>query len=280
VTNPNFDLTGAGFNTPMGPLLANNIKPTIAPLGTFSGQEGTAISFPSNVSSQCPIDSYVWEFSNGTKSYGPNPQRAFDDNGVYDGQLTVTDVTGLSTTQSFTVDVSNVKPSVNAGPDTTADWGRAVPLNGQATDPGSNDQATLQYTWTFGDGSPSATGGPSVVHAYSMPGDYTATLKVCDKDGGCDIDRARDEARHDARLHGPAELGAVEDGDGDRHARGRVRSGRSRQEGHLPAGKPGRGRSDRLDGEGVREHQARPEARVVRAQRNVPGGRCQVQRVR
>jgi len=188
ITNPNFDLTGPGFATPMGSLLANNIKPTIAPLGTFSGNEGTAIPFSANVSSQCPIDSYVWDFSNGTKSYGPNPQRAFADNGVYDGQLTVTDNTGLSTTQSFTVNVANVKPSVNAGPDTTADWGRLVQFNGQATDPGSADQATLQYTWTFGDGSPSATGGPSVLHAYALPGDYTATLQVCDKDGACDSD--------------------------------------------------------------------------------------------
>ncbi len=81
-----------------------------------------------------------------------------------------------------------MKPSVNAGPDTTEDWGRAVQLNGQATDAGSNDQSTLQYTWTFGDGSPSATGGPNVAHAYATPGDYTATLQVCDKDGGCDTD--------------------------------------------------------------------------------------------
>src|SRR3954453_8498765 len=44
VTNPNFDLTGTGFTTAMGSLLANNIKPTIAPLGTFSGPEGSAIS--------------------------------------------------------------------------------------------------------------------------------------------------------------------------------------------------------------------------------------------
>jgi hypothetical protein len=188
VTNPSFDLTGAGFSTPMGALLANNIKPTIAPLGPFAGQEGSAISFSSNVSSQCPIDSYVWDFSNGTKSFGPSPQRAFGDNGVLDGQLTVTDVTGLSSTRSFTVDVANVKPSVNAGPDTTSDWGRSVQFNGQATDPGSNDQGTLQYTWEFGDGTPSATGGPSVLHAYSAPGDYTATLKVCDKDGACDTD--------------------------------------------------------------------------------------------
>src|SRR5207244_2150223 len=138
------------------------------------GSEGSAISFGETATSKCPISSYVWEFSDGTKSYGPNPQRAFADNGVYDGQLTVTDVTGLSATQSFTVTVANVKPSVEAGPDTTTDWGQAVQFNGQATDPGSKDQGTLQSTWSFGDGSPSASGGPSVQHSYSTPGDYVA----------------------------------------------------------------------------------------------------------
>jgi hypothetical protein len=186
VTNPAFDLKGSGFLTPMGSLLANNVNPTISPLASFAGSEGTPIAFSAAVSSPCAIGSYVWEFSNGTKSFGPSPQRTFGDNGVYDGQLTVTDVTGLSTTQNFTVTVSNVKPSVNAGPDTTSDWGRLVQFNGQATDPGSNDQATLQYTWTFGDGTPSASGGPSVLHSYATPGDYVATLKVCDKDAACD----------------------------------------------------------------------------------------------
>ena len=188
VSNPSFDLAGNGFLTSMGALLPNNIKPTIAPFGAFSGQEGSAVSLSASVNSQCPIDSYVWSFSDGTKSYGPTPQRTFTDNGVYDGQLTVTDVTGLSTTKSFTIGVSNAKPSVNAGPDTTADWGRLVQFNGQATDPGSSDQGTLQYSWSFGDGTPSATGGPGVTHSYATPGDYIATLQVCDKDGGCDSD--------------------------------------------------------------------------------------------
>jgi hypothetical protein len=188
VSDPAFDLTGAGFITPMGGVLANNVKPAIDPLGPFSGQEGSAIAFGANITSKCPIDSTVWHFSDGTKSFGPSPQRAFADNGVYDGQVTATDVTGLSTTRSFSVNVSNVKPSVNAGPDTTADWGRAVQFNGQATDAGSNDQGTLQYVWSFGDGSPSATGGPAVVHSYATPGDYNASLQVCDKDGGCDTD--------------------------------------------------------------------------------------------
>src|SRR5262249_59250410 len=77
---------------------------------------------------------------------------------------------------------------VDAGPDTSSDWGKDVQFNGQATDPGSADQATLNYTWSFGDGSPSASGGPNATHAYATPGDYVATLKVCDKDGGCDSD--------------------------------------------------------------------------------------------
>jgi hypothetical protein len=187
-SSPAFDLTGSGFVTSMGSLLANNVSPTIAPLGPFSGSEGGAIGFSAAVDSKCPIASYVWDFSNGTKSFGPSPQRAFGDNGTYDGQLTVTDVTGLSATQSFTVSVANVKPSVNAGPDTTSDWGRPVQFNGQATDAGSGDQGTLQYTWDFGDGSPSASGGPSVVHSYATPGNYDAKLTVCDKDGGCDSD--------------------------------------------------------------------------------------------
>ena len=133
VTNPAFDLTGNGFLTSMGPLLANNVKPTIAPLGSPSGSEGGPVSFSASATSKCPINSYVWEFSDGTKSYGPSPQRAFADNGVYDGQLTVTDVTGLSATQSFTVSVANVKPSVEAGPDTTSDWGQSVPCRWAAS---------------------------------------------------------------------------------------------------------------------------------------------------
>jgi hypothetical protein len=187
VSNPAFDLTGPGFTTDMGPLLANDVKPTIDPLGQFNGSEGSPISFSANVASKCPIASYVWEFSDGTKSFGPSPHRTFTDGGLYDGQLTVTDVTGQSMTQSFTVSVANVAPSVNAGPDTTSDWGVPVQFNGQATAAGSDDQATLQYSWDFGDGSPSADGGPSVAHTYASPGLYTATLKVCDEDGLCNI---------------------------------------------------------------------------------------------
>ena len=184
--NTSIPISGAGASFDLGPVQANNIQPTIDPLGPFAGQEGTPIAFSASTTSQCPITGYVWSFSNGTTSFGPSPQRTFLDDGLLDGQLTVTDQTGLTATRSFTVDVDNVNPVANAGPDDSEDWGRPVQFNGQATDPGSAD--SLEYEWSFGDGTPSATGGPSVSHVYAQPGSYVATFSVTDDDGGVDTD--------------------------------------------------------------------------------------------
>jgi PKD repeat protein len=184
VSNPAFDLTGSGFLTAMGPLLANNVSPTIAPLGPFSGTEGSPVQFSASTQSQCPIDSYVWQFSDGTTSYGPTPQRTFGDEGTYSGQLTVTDVTGLSAVQDFTVNVADALPVPNAGPNTSGAWGVPIAFDGQAVDPGSSDQSTLSYSWDWGDGTP-GTGGASASHVYAAPGVYTATLTVCDEDPSC-----------------------------------------------------------------------------------------------
>lgn len=184
-STPAFDLNGSGETVNLGSLLPNNVPPTIGPFPTFSGTEGTPVSFSATTTSQCPITSYVWNFSDGATAYGPTPQHTFNDGGVFSGQLTVTDETGLSATGNFSVDVADAAPSVYAGPDTTAAWGRPVSFNGQAVAAGSDDQSTLQYTWSYGDGSPSASGGPNAVHSYAAPGNYTAQLTVCSEDGLC-----------------------------------------------------------------------------------------------
>jgi PKD repeat protein len=186
-TNPAFDLTGA-HTTDLGALLANNVPPTIDPVGPFSGTEGAPVAFSAVTHSQCPITSYVWQFSDGTTSFGPSPQRAFGQDGIYSGQLTVTDQTGLSATQSFSVNIANAPPVPSAGPDTSGAWGRPIAFNGQAVDPGWLDQPTLTYSWDWGDGTP-GTGGASAHHTYALPGPYTATLTVCD-DHVCVADTA------------------------------------------------------------------------------------------
>ena len=97
--------TGSGHTTNLGPLQANNIAPTIASLGTFTGKAGSPVYFSAVTTERCPTSSYVWKFSNGTTSYGPAPQRTFSAPGVYDGELTVTDESGLKAKRSFTVTV-------------------------------------------------------------------------------------------------------------------------------------------------------------------------------
>jgi PKD repeat protein len=96
----------------------------------------------------------------------------------------VTDVTGLTAVQDFTVNVGDAAPVATAGPNTSGDWGVPIQFNGQAVDPGWDDQPTLSYSWDWGDGTP-GTGGASATHSYAAPGVYTATLTVCDEDPSC-----------------------------------------------------------------------------------------------
>lgn len=168
----------------LGPLQPDNRPPVVSGISAPNGDEGSQIQFQVDATDNCGPPSIRWDFSDGGVAFGATPRHTFNDNGTYTGQITVKDDTGNTTTKNFALTVANQKPSVNAGPDDSADWGRAVQFNGQATDPGSGDQPTLQYTWDFGDGSPSATAGPGVAHAYAQPGTYTATLTVQDKDGG------------------------------------------------------------------------------------------------
>ncbi|MGD0863572.1 MAG: PKD domain-containing protein [Candidatus Limnocylindrales bacterium] len=179
-------MTGSGATFDLGAVQANNIPPVSNAGGPYAGNEGSPISFDgSGSSSICGFPTLQWNFSDGGVAYGESPQHSFQGPGVYSGLLTATDATGLVSTTTFSVTIANLPPVVNAGPNVGAAWGQPVALNGSAVDPGANDQSTLSYSWNFGDGSPSASGGPSVSHSYSTPGSYTATLTSCDQWGAC-----------------------------------------------------------------------------------------------
>lgn len=184
-----FTLTAGSAPVDFGPVLANNIPPTIGSPTSYTGTEGSPVQLDaSGTTSVCPGSlTYVWNLSDGGTEYGVSPQHVFADNGTYSGLLTVTDQNGNAATQSFSVSVANAAPVANAGPDTSAAWGRAVAFNGSAVDPSPVDQQTLQYTWNFDDGTPPTTtgaSGASTFHAYATPGTYHPTLVVTDKDGG------------------------------------------------------------------------------------------------
>jgi len=190
-------LTGSAGSATLGTLGKNVIPPT-PDAGGGSGhayespdfKQGTPIEFDGSASSSpCGFPTLRWDFSDGGVAFGAKPKHTFQGSGTYSGLLTATDVTGLTATQTFSILIHNLAPVVDAGIDTTAAWGRSVAFNGQAVDPGKDDQDTLGYWWRFGDGTPDATGsGPSVTHAYALPGTYTAMLTVCDRNGACDFD--------------------------------------------------------------------------------------------
>jgi len=186
-------LAGSGGSATLGSLAKNNVPPVVDSGGgtshEYSGDQGAPIAFDGSASSSvCGFPTLRWDFSDGGVAFGPKPKHTFEGSGEYSGLLTATDATGLTSVQTFNVTVFNLAPIVNAGFDTTAAWGRLVAFNGQATDPGKDDQATLTYQWRFGDGSPSATSGPSVLHSYTTPGTYTATFTACDRVGTCQSD--------------------------------------------------------------------------------------------
>jgi PKD repeat protein len=195
-----FDLAGPDTSVVLGTLQKNNVPPTADAGGglthTYSGNQGSPITFDGGGStSVCGFPTLRWDFSDGGVAFGKNPQHTFGGSGTYSGLLTATDATGLTSSTTFSIVVANLAPVVSAGPDTTAAWGRSVAFNGSAVDPGADDQSTLTYSWSFGDASPSATGGPSASHAYSTPGSYLATLTVCDRHAACSSDSRTVEVR-------------------------------------------------------------------------------------
>ena len=185
-TSGSVAMTGGGATFDLGAVQQNNIPPVANAGGPYAGNEGSPITFDGTGSSSiCGFPTLQWNFSDGGVAYGPTPQHIFQGPGTYSGLLTATDTTGLTAAATFNVTVNDLPPVVNAGPAVGAAWGMPVALNGSSVDPGAYDQSTLSYSWAFGDGSPSASGGAGVTHAYAVPGTYTATLTSCSKWGEC-----------------------------------------------------------------------------------------------
>lgn len=184
----------ADFTKTLGPVLAEN-KPPVVTLNTPSpstGSEGSAVNFSATATDNCDSQSqlsFVWQFSDGGVGYGPSVYHTFTDNGTYSYLLIVCDRAGNCTTADPNIVINNVNPTVDAGPDKTSLWGLPVAFHANGADAGAVDNGSLLYTWDFGDpNSLVGAAGQDVSHVYSMPGTYTATVTVRDKDGGSSTD--------------------------------------------------------------------------------------------
>ncbi|MGL5922085.1 PKD domain-containing protein, partial [Chroococcidiopsis sp.] len=164
-------------------IAVNNIAPTINSLtGDTNLDEGETGLF--NASAIDPGNdelTYTWNFGDDTETVtGNEVNHTYAQNGTYNTTLTVTDDDGAETTQTLTIEVFNVAPTVNAGDSQTTSEGQTVQFNATFNDPGILDTHTI--TWDFGDGSTTAdTLNPT--HTYTTEGTYTVTITVTDSDG-------------------------------------------------------------------------------------------------
>lgn len=180
-----------GVATTSTTVTVNNVAPT-AILGTFDrfGNEGQSLRFLGGAIDPSIIDtdaglSYTWTFGDGTTANGAEVFHTYSDNGIYSGSLTVTDKDGGTDTKEFVIDISNVAPTANAGPNQTVNESSSVTLTSTATDPGTIDAASLAYSWTIlKNGNPYTTGTGNIINfTPDDNGIYTANLTVTDKDG-------------------------------------------------------------------------------------------------
>ncbi len=140
--------------------------------------------------------SYQWTFSDGASAVaGPTATRIFTRPGMYEATLTVRD--GSSARNALSRD--GVRIHVNAPPRArpskpSPTCERTVTLDGSASsDP---DGQPLMYTWSFGDGSPNAS-GIRVSHTFAQGGKYPVKLTVND---GTGLPNATDSASFTVTL--------------------------------------------------------------------------------
>jgi hypothetical protein len=199
-----------GEDTDSTTVTVNNVAPTITSVSN-DGPIDEGSSATVTVTATDPAganDPLSYEFDcDNDGSYEVGPQAAnsascsFGDNGSFQVNVRVTDGDGGEDTDSATVTVNNVPPTVEAGPGQAGNEGSPLFFVFSCTDPGTADTWTAWVDW--GDGSPpqslsllSCNSGALVVpHVYlddnptGTPLDtYAVTLTVTDDDAGSGSD--------------------------------------------------------------------------------------------
>jgi gliding motility-associated-like protein len=133
-----------------------------------------------NNSSNLENPSYLWDFGDGTTSTETNPSHIYEDPGIYDVTLTVTNETGCTNTLTINgiVEVYEVPVA-----DFTADPEAATIDNPTIR---FNEEISIPFkiiNWDFGDGGTN-DGDPNPSHTYGAPGIYMVVMYT-ETEHGC-----------------------------------------------------------------------------------------------
>jgi PKD repeat protein len=161
--------------------------PNVAPTASFTHKSTALVtSFQSTAAdADGEIDSYLWQFGDGTTSGEANPSHAYANAGTYEVALTVIDDGGAPATTTGTVTVTD---PTNKAP--TAAFTLLEPLEVglrprfDASTSTDSDGTVAGWSWNFGNGRPPSTQAAGRAdYRTTGPGTYLVTLTVTDNDG-------------------------------------------------------------------------------------------------
>ncbi len=152
---------------------------------------GATVSFDASASGpgdpSGTITDYSWNFGDGTPvddaGGTADASHAFASPGIYTVALTTTDDLGVSTTSTQQVTVDAPAAAFTTSPASVVAPGTAVSFDATgSTDPKGT---IIDYSWSFGDGTPVDDAGTStsIQRAYASRGTYTVTLTVTNNFG-------------------------------------------------------------------------------------------------
>jgi PKD repeat protein len=148
--------------------------------------EDDVVNFDASGSSDTSSDisslTYHWDFGDGATGNGIQASHVFAKKGAYVVQLKVTDNDGEYGIDTAVVNVGNVVPTSNAGPDQTVREGQTVLFEGRGTADTPTDRSILDHSWTFG------INGSNPTYVWLDDGIKSVSLTATDDDNASDVD--------------------------------------------------------------------------------------------